>query len=592
MLLQWLESCAVGLCRQARRSRFFAVLAGETSPKSRERFLPPGGMTSGRHRRVLYLQEESRIRTALRRLFLWMTEGSLSSVGVMLLIFGGISLCGGLLREELSLWSLRLWLPVAVILSAGILLPLESSCSSALRFGLIGWFLRDFCGLSELQTVECSVGRERRLFSLLLGSLLGVLGLLWHPAVVLFLLLGSLAAALLFAVPELSLLLLLAGFPWIELTPHPSLALAGMLAVCDAVWLGKAISGKRQFSGDRRDFSLFLLAGLLAAGSVGRGGSGLLQGFLLLSAWIVISAVSPRGIWPKRCLGSFLASSAAVAGIGIWQYLSGRAELRWMDLSRFSDTGGRVCSVFSNPNFLAMYLVITVGLSLGGAVGCSGAWSRRACVACGLLSTLCLILTWSRGAWLAWGIVILLFLLLYSRQSLAILLILPLPSLLLSPYLPQNIKNRFLSIGSMRETSVKYRMESWQGVLRMIADRPWGIGCGEAAFRQVYPQYAVPGTETLMHAHQLLLQITVELGIPGLLLFFFILWYLLVGCVRFFRRQAVAEKRAMALAWITATSGCLVMGLFDDIWYNNGLFFLFWLLLIAGKNTVWEDAYV
>ena len=112
----------------------------------------------------------------------------------------------------------------------------------------------------------------------------------------------------------------------------------------------------------------------------------------------------------------------------------------------------------------------------------------------------------------------------------------------------------------------------------MIRARPFGIGVGDAAYHAVYPLYAVSGTERVMHAHQLFLQIAIETGLPSLLLFLFILYRLARRVAAFLANTEYAVARARVLGSAVALVGGLIMGLFDCIWYHPALFALFWIV--------------
>ena len=72
----------------------------------------------------------------------------------------------------------------------------------------------------------------------------------------------------------------------------------------------------------------------------------------------------------------------------------------------------------------------------------------------------------------------------------------------------------------MSDSSVTYRKNVWEGIRNMIANNFWtGIGVGESAFVNVYPQYAIKGTETVVHSHSMIYQLLLELGIFALIVF-------------------------------------------------------------------------
>ena len=118
----------------------------------------------------------------------------------------------------------------------------------------------------------------------------------------------------------------------------------------------------------------------------------------------------------------------------------------------------------------------------------------------------------------------------------------------------------------------------------MIKAYPWGIGCGETAFRRVFPVYAVSGTEGVMHPHQIFLEVLTELGIVGILLFVVILWRLLKCFFCFCRVTPQGEARAEGVSLFCALTGGMVMGMFDSLWYHSGLLWLFWILCGMCEN--------
>ena len=116
----------------------------------------------------------------------------------------------------------------------------------------------------------------------------------------------------------------------------------------------------------------------------------------------------------------------------------------------------------------------------------------------------------------------------------------------------------------------------------MLLSHPVGIGVGERAWRAIYPHFAVSGTKTVMHAHNLFLQVATELGVVGLLVFL-----ILVGTGL---RCAVKEKNVTA---VLSVSGALVMGLFDHLWYYPGMllpFFSFLAFCTPSERKVTKKA--
>ena len=140
--------------------------------------------------------------------------------------------------------------------------------------------------------------------------------------------------------------------------------------------------------------------------------------------------------------------------------------------------------------------------------------------------------------------------------------------LLAIPLLPSNFKGRFYSIGDLGESSIRYRLLTWQGAWKMLGKHPFGIGVGERAWRAVFPHFAVSGTARVMHAHNILLQVAAELGVVGLVVFL-----LLISKAIF---CGLKQKNTAAVA---SLMGVLVMGLFDHLWYAPVMLVPFWSMI-------------
>ena len=445
--------------------------------------------------------------------------------------------------------------------------------------------LFDFCGFSPDGFAGSEVGRGRSGFALASALFLAIVARFISPIRCVLGLFLLACIGLLFALPQLNLLLFVLAFPFLQLLPHPSLILGAFVLVMQASFFAKVLWGKREFSFSLCDFLVLLFClSLFLGGVLGNGDwkEGVLLS-LLAGIYFPATHLLESLQWRRRCRRCAVLSAGVSAFLGILQYALGKAEIKWVDAARFGDIGGRVTSVFDNPNILAVYLLLIFPLSLCGAFDPQESLGRR--LRFGVLGSAilcCLILTWSRGAWLALLAVIGLFLLLHSRRSMALFCLLPLPLLGVCSFLPSAVLGRFLSIGDLAESSVRYRLLTWQGVVRMIREHPFGIGVGSRAFLSVYPDYAVSGTETVMHAHHLLLEITAEMGVWGAVLFCLLLSLFLL------RALAEGEESGAGVAIV----GAMIMGIFDHLWYSPGLIALFFFILAMTKNgkgeSVWE----
>ena len=113
----------------------------------------------------------------------------------------------------------------------------------------------------------------------------------------------------------------------------------------------------------------------------------------------------------------------------------------------------------------------------------------------------------------------------------------------------------------------------------MLGEHPVGIGVGERAWRAIYPHFALSGTKQVMHAHNIFLQMAVELGFVGFFVFVLLLG---IALLRGFK-----QKHFVA---ISSLAGALTMGFFDHLWYYPGMLIPFWSMLAfcipsRGKET-------
>lgn len=360
--------------------------------------------------------------------------------------------------------------------------------------------------------------------------------------------------------------LFLSLFPLCFLSGHATLVCSGFVLLLDALWLRETWGRGLRLSFCERTACLLALLFLLG-GFFGAGDS--IDGIVAALGVTVLFPVrhAARG-GAARLRIAMLAGAVPVALLGIWQYWFSDLPLLWTDTERFSDIGTRVTSVFSNPNILAVYLLLILPAGLWEffrSVGKRRVFAFFSSVA--LL--LCLVFTWSRGAWLGAIAEILPALLSASRKSCACLVLSPVVLVGALPFLPHSIYNRFGGIFTLGETSVRYRCYTWKGVLQLLRAHPFGIGVGEQAFSTVYPAYAVSGTERVMHAHNVFLQIATEIGFPGLFCFLLLLLAALLPSLGG-RRDGSA---------VIAVFGACVMGMFDHLWYARGMLILFFAVL-------------
>ena len=270
-------------------------------------------------------------------------------------------------------------------------------------------------------------------------------------------------------------------------------------------------------------------------------------------------------------------AALGVAGYGIYQHIFGFAEgTTWTDTDMFEDIATRVVSTFDNPNVLGEYLLLLIPLGAALFLGVKNGFAKLGHLAITAALGVCMIYTYSRGNWIGLIVALILFIMFYDTRFVWLGVI----ALLAAPFVvSQSVITRFTSIGDTKDTSTSYRVYIWMGTFNMLKDY-WlcGIGLGTDAFNMIYPHYSYASI-VAPHSHNLYLQLLVENGILGLVTF-------LVMMVAYFRTvisKITKQKRFLQKAVITALTagvfGYLVQGLFDNVWYNYRVFYMFFAVI-------------
>ena len=377
------------------------------------------------------------------------------------------------------------------------------------------------------------------------------------------------------------------------LLPTMVVAALGAVAVC-ALALQLLRDRKRQLTFSPINKYVILYAAVYAVGTVASVAPraslpvGLLTVFFVLFALVPLNSVDSRGQL-ERMVKLMVLGGTLVAAYGMVQYVfgSGYQSAAWVDSAMFSGISFRVGSTMENPNMLGQYLVLMI--PLGGACLLNAKQRKERLFwlgCCGVLC-LCLVLTFSRGAWLALLLAGLVFAVMLNPR---LLMLAPFALIVLYFVLPDTIIQRFTSIGDLADRSTSYRVSIWFGTLRMLADY-WlcGVGPGDVAFNTVYPAYSYDEI-VAPHSHNLLLQITVDAGVCALVVFFVILiCYFRWLCVAL-HREKKGKGRMLQIAFLSGAAGFMVQAMTDYSFYNYRVMFVFWAYLALGMAAArWSE---
>ncbi|MBL8724729.1 MAG: putative O-glycosylation ligase, exosortase A system-associated [Planctomycetes bacterium] len=234
--------------------------------------------------------------------------------------------------------------------------------------------------------------------------------------------------------------------------------------------------------------------------------------------------------------------------------------------------------MLEDNNDFALALVMNVPLLWYLGIGDGRQWVRRATQVGVGLTVITVVLTHSRGAflalsltalWIAWRSG-------HLPRALGGLLVL---ALLFPVVAPQGVLDRLATIGDTKESSANARLTAWATALQMIEDNPV-LGVGLRNFQSSYRRYSVVplGEEATTYvAHNSYLQIWAEGGTLAFVAYLLLIGSVFAMCRRVFRIGVVRPDLAWAgnyARMMEATSVGFAVGAFFlnrghfDLWYH------------------------
>lgn len=246
------------------------------------------------------------------------------------------------------------------------------------------------------------------------------------------------------------------------------------------------------------------------------------------------------------------------------------------DLTMNAGMPGRVYSTLENPNNYAEFIVLTFPVSL---VFCLGLVDRRwktICTASLAVPIAALLMTYSRSGWVSFALAAVVFLALWDKRLLPLVVVAAAAAL---PLLPQSVFNRILTIGSTADSSNMYRIYIWSSVLQMLHTYGLtGIGLGPGNFIPLYAGYSLPQASVAYHSHMLYLEVWLEMGLLGIVSFL----GMYLGIIRrAVKAMAKADSmvRYVLIAAISSLAGVSFVGAAEYIWFYPRILFAFFILI-------------
>lgn len=576
---------ASDLHRRSFSNALLAQDAGKTNRRTKAK-----RAVAGRIENSLLISAVQRLATVLRSTSLRVYATFFLSFGVYTGLVYAIKRFA--LSEDASAFAYIATALLCIMVSIPLFASQDSLGTAVKNSRLVSFILFDVLGIQRDYFDKPEAPAGRRNISLILAMLCGFAGYFVSPV---YILLAAAAAAAAYTVllsPETGLMLIFFTLPFLTVISHPTVILCVMTLAVAASYIIKVIRLKRVMHFELCDICVLAFMLLVFFGgvvSVGSSMSGALVLVCLMLGYFLTANLAADKRWLVKCLKALMLSSLLVSLYGVYQYVSGNVESKWLDEDMFEEISGRIVSTFENPNVLGEYLIMMIPLVLALLLLSKRASSGvfRFCC-CGLLLA-ATMLTFARGAWLGLIFGLLLFFLILNRRTIIVLVFGAAAVPFLPALLPQSIVERFTSIGNMADSSTSYRVSIWKASLGIIRDHFFtGIGVGEDAFSKVYGMYTLTGIESAPHSHNLFLQITIELGAVGLIVFLVCIFFTFQAGLSFCSGKGDRGLRIITAGAMSGLLAVLVQGLTDYVWYNYRVFFIFWVMagiIIAARRA-------
>ncbi len=406
------------------------------------------------------------------------------------------------------------------------------------------------------------------------------------PAVVAGIFVGAVGLwiALHFRIGVLVLLLLslpLGRLTLAELGPVPVSPVTALVGVLVMVWLWQSLVEKDEikFSWMQLPLIVFLLVGVV--GLYGALDTGVAARTLIVFAMgatvYVVTSQMIRS--PEEMRKVVWAVAVATAAMGLYAVATGLGESGVQSYSG-QQSEVRTEGLFTHPNQLGGFLALAIPPVAALAVSEAVLWRRALGYLLFAAALLGLVLTYSRGAWIGTSVGLLVLVLMLRKGS----WLLP-GAILAGAFTSGAILERLRSISTAgSDPAVTNRFEIMETALRLITEHPFfGVGLGN--FPAAYGSLMVSNLPMLSyslevppHAHNLLVNLAVEVGLVGLLAFVAMLAAATLKALRAYR-TGEPRTRALALGIAAGLGATMIHNLVDVTVYQGFTAILFFAYL-------------
>jgi len=374
------------------------------------------------------------------------------------------------------------------------------------------------------------------------------------------------------------------SYPWSNTVCQLTILLIFAVWLTKCVWLGRFSLVKTSLYIPILSFAFFVILSCIYSVNLN---ASLKQAYIIipniLLCFLVINIVRRRK--QVFIITACLVLAATIVSLyGIYQYFWGLDETRNWILQQNTQFHPEVLSrlginqafsTFVIRNALAGYLLLILPLCIS-LFFISKSFYKLLLSMAAVSIVLCLYLTYSKGGWGIFLILVLvsILILMYKKfrhkKRFYIVSISAIVGLVIFSAVFLKIVDRTYMIHDTLG-SFKVRLNYWKACPGMVRDFPFGSGIG--TFGSIYPKYKVPQAREVQLAHNSFLQLWTEIGTLGILSFLLI-W------VMFFRDwRKTFRVEYVSISMYVGCIAFLIHNLVDFDFYVPGISMNIWLFI-------------
>lgn len=282
----------------------------------------------------------------------------------------------------------------------------------------------------------------------------------------------------------------------------------------------------------------------------------------------------------RRMLYVLVFTGAALALHGIYQYVTKvPMPANWMDQVE-QGVRTRAFSIVGSPNILGSLMTLLIPLSLSFVYAEKKIFKKFIFTGITLAMTLCLVVTFSRGAWVGLAVAVLIYTLMKNDKKLYVLLALSCVAVLI--FVP-SVRDRItymLSSNYIASSQKGGRLIRWATGFDMFKQNMWiGVGLGRFGgavamnHKNIFPD--------TFYMDNYYLKTAVEMGLAGLSTFLILMY----NVVAWSGRAIVRIKNSLDSSYVDLAKGALagmcgviVHNFFENVFEVPMMVTYFWLL--------------